>query len=404
MRGLRSDRTRHQVAATCRANAVQNFIHTGPAVGAFITTDASIGAARGQITVAPFAIWSEFKHRGLLLSLITRIPRDTNHYMPTNHAKKPTIAIFVFDGAKLLDATGPLQVFADARRDSEPAYQAALYSAAGGQIMTDSGLALPTWALKDIGDEVIDTLLISGGQGVIDAAVSLARLPVLADAMRRARRVGSICTGAFVLAASGHLDGRAATTHWAHCDELAKRHPTVEVRPDAIFVTDGPAWTSAGVSSGIDMALAMVEADLGRDEALQLARNLVLYLKRPGGQDQFSVPLRAQFEASGSLAHVVAHIRSRPADDLSVSRLAAISGLSVRTFIRRFELEIGSSPASFVQHTRVNAACEAFCAGKMSIKQVAGLVGFGGEERMRRSFQRVKGISPSEYRDRFGRR
>lgn len=353
--------------------------------------------------VAPFAIWSEFKHQGLPFRLIARFLSDTNHYMPTNHAKKPTVAIFVFDGAKLLDAAGPLQVFADAQQDGELSYHAALYSAAGGQVMTDTGLALPTTALSEIDDDVIDTLLVAGGQGAFDAVASIVSLPAFADAMHRARRVGSVCTGAFVLAASGYLDGRAATTHWAYCGELAKRYPSIEVRSDAIFVTDGPAWTSAGVSSGIDMALAMVEADLGRDEALQLARNLVLYLKRPGGQEQFSAPLRAQIEASGSLAHVVAHIRSRPSDDLSVARLAAISGLSVRTFIRRFELEIGSSPASFVQHARVDAACEAFCAGNLSIKQVAGLVGFGGEERMRRTFQRVKSISPSEYRDRFGR-
>ena len=321
--------------------------------------------------------------------------------MPTDRAKPPTIAVFVFDGAKLLDAAGPLQVFADARHDSAPAYRTALVSLGGGPVATDAGVSLSTEPLSPLLDRGIDTLLVSGGDGAMVAAKCGEHRAALASAVPRLRRLGSICTGAFVLAAGGHLDGRKATTHWASCTELAERHPAIDVQPDAIFVEDGPVWTSAGVTAGIDMALAMVEADLGREEALRIARHLVLYLKRPGGQEQFSAPLRAQAGGTGALESLLAHVHAHPDEDLSIARLAVLAGLSARTLARRFEQEVGATPAAFVERVRVDAACEAFCRGERSVKRVAARAGFGGEERMRRAFQRVKGVAPSEYRDRF---
>ena len=323
--------------------------------------------------------------------------------MPTDRANLPIVAILVFDGVKLLDATGPFQVFADARRDDGSAYRCALVSLDGGPVSTDAGIALGTEPVSDVLSGTLDTFLVAGGDGAVGAAACDRHGHAVARAARHARRLGSICTGAFVLAAGGHLDGRAATTHWASCAELAARHPSVEVRADAIFVEDGPVWTSAGVSAGIDMALAMVEADLGRDEALRLARELVLYLKRPGGQEQFSAPLRAQVAATGPLSPLLAYIRAHPTDDLGLACLAARAGMSVRTLARRFEREVGATPAAHVERVRVDAACEAFCLGERSVKRVASRAGFGSEERMRRAFQRVKGIAPSEYRDRFSR-
>ena len=321
-------------------------------------------------------------------------------YMPTESAKLPGVAFLVFDGVKLLDVTGPLQVFADARAGGMPAYRTALVSVTGDPVRTDAGVSLTAEPIASL-EGRIDTFLVAGGPGAGLAASDAAVMRALAREAPRARRLGSICTGAFVLAAGGYLNGRSATTHWSDCGALAETHPEIDVQADAIFVRDGPIWTSAGVTAGIDMALAMVDADLGRTEALRLARHLVLYVTRPGGQEQFSAPLRAQVEGMGPLGAILRHIRERPGDDLSVPRLAHLAGMSARTFARRFEREVGTTPAAHVERARVDAACEAFCAGEASVKRVAGLAGFGGEERMRRAFRRVKGIAPSDYRDRF---
>lgn len=322
--------------------------------------------------------------------------------MPSKNAKLPTIAILLFPGVKLLDVTGPLQVFADARRDGEPAYHTALVSLTGGTISTDASIALPTVPLDtSVFYQSLDTLIVAGGRGVFEVAACAAHQETLTKQSKVVRRLASVCIGAFVLAAGGYFDGRSATTHWAYCEKLKKMHPAIDVRPDAIFVKDGSIWSSAGVSTGIDMALAMVESDLGAEEALRLARSLVLYIKRPGGQEQFSAPLAAQVEGAGTLGPVLAHIRTNVSERLDTVQLANLAGMSKRTFARRFQDEVGDSPGRYVERVRVDVACEAFNSGESSVKWVAQIAGFGSEERMRRAFQRNKGIAPSEYRDRF---
>jgi transcriptional regulator GlxA family with amidase domain len=217
------------------------------------------------------------------------------------------------------------------------------------------------------------------------------------------RRLGSICLGAFILARGGHLDGRRATTHWEDCAQLRQDYPAIDVRTDSIFEEDRGVWTSAGVTAGIDMALAMVEQDLGRAEALRLARSLVLYVKRTGGQRQFSAALNRQISSqSGQFDGLVTEIQARLALDLSVPRLAEMARMSERNFCRLFTRTMSASPAQFVEELRVEAACDAIERGETSLAEAPFLFGFGNAERMRRAFHRQKGIAPSDYEARFG--
>ncbi|MBZ7922358.1 DJ-1/PfpI family protein [Ensifer adhaerens] len=314
------------------------------------------------------------------------------------------VAFVLFDRTKLIDVTGPLQVFNDARTASgSPAYAISLVSETGGPIATDTGVALETRPFSICASAPPDTLLVSGGQSALEAANSDALLAFLADMAGKCRRLGSICLGAFILARGGHLDGRRATTHWEDCEQFRRDFPAIEVREDSIFEEDRGIWTSAGVTAGIDMALAMVEEDLGRSEALRLARSLVLYVKRTGGQRQFSAALHQQMTSRGDrFDALVAEIRSDPAADLSVPRLAEMARMSERNFSRLFTQTMGASPAQFIEELRVDAACEAIQRGDASVSQAPFLFGFGNAERMRRAFQRRKGISPSDYAARFG--
>ncbi|MEI2296549.1 GlxA family transcriptional regulator [Ensifer sp. MJa1] len=330
--------------------------------------------------------------------------------MPSFYAKAPkrprTIAIVLFDRTKLIDVTGPLQVFNDARSlAGSPAYAIALISETGGPVVTDTGVALETLPFSQCMSAPPDTLLVSGGQSALQAATSGALLDFLAGMAGQCRRLGSICLGAFILARGGHLDGRRATTHWEDCAQLRAEFPAIDVREDSIFEEDGGIWTSAGVTAGIDMALAMVEEDLGRDEALRLARSLVLYVKRTGGQRQFSAALDQQIRSRGDrFDALVTAIRSNLAADLSVPRLADMAHMSERNFSRLFTETMGASPAQFIEEMRVDAACDAFQRGDVSVSGAPLLFGFGNPERMRRAFQRRKGISPSDYEARFGPR
>jgi transcriptional regulator GlxA family with amidase domain len=329
--------------------------------------------------------------------------------MPTLSAKSNSnpphrIVFVVFPGTKLLDVAGPLQVFQDARTASgEPAYDVTLASVPGGPITTDTCVTLETVSFASLSGSPSDTVLVSGGASAMQAAEDESLQHCLNKLVENTSRIGSICTGAFVLAAGGHLAGRKATTHWMHCVELREENQGVAVDPDAIFVVDGPVWTSAGVSCGIDMALAMVEADLGRQEALRLARVLVLYLKRPGGQSQFSAPLKQQLTLSnGSLDELMAWIDDNLASRLSVEQLADRANMSGRNFARVFKKMVGLPPAAFVEQRRVEAACRLLENGQLSVKEICSLAGFGSEETFRRSFLKVKGVPPSAYARRFG--
>lgn len=323
------------------------------------------------------------------------------------------IVVVGFERAQLLDIAGPPQVFASATAlgtaDGRDGYEVILVSPAGGTITTSAGIGIATAPLATlVAGEALpaappDTLIVVGGPGVHDAAALPALVEGIAALAGAARRVCSVCTGAFLLASTGLLDGRRAVTHWASCDLLQARFPAIRVEADPIFIRDRPIWSSAGVTAGIDLALALVEEDFGHALAMQVARHLVVFLKRPGGQSQFSAPLRAQTAGDATLDSLHAWMESHLDGDLRVERLAAQAGLSPRHFARAYAAKLGTTPAKTVEAMRVEAARRALEAGTAPIKQIAHQSGFGDEERMRRAFLRRLGVNPSDYRQRFAR-
>lgn len=319
------------------------------------------------------------------------------------------IAILVFDGLQSLDATGPLEVFALAdleRRRRDPAapaaYRVEVVAPAAGAVTAHSGLRLlADRACRQVGPG-LDTLIVAGGD-VRGIAADRAVRRWLIACSRRVRRLASVCTGAFVLAEAGLLDGRRATTHWHAAAQLARRFPRIAVEPDAIFVRDGRVWTSAGVTAGIDMALAMVAEDLGHALALAVARRMVVFLKRPGGQSQFSAHLAAQTPAPGRLRDLPGWIVDHPNEDLAVERLAERVAMSPRTFARVFRRETGVTPAKFVERTRLDAARRLLEDEALGLDEVASRAGFASAEHMRRTFRRHLRVLPFDYRKRFRR-
>jgi transcriptional regulator GlxA family with amidase domain len=314
--------------------------------------------------------------------------------------------IVTYKGAKLMYIAGPLQAFSDARfNDGSPAYHVIMASEAGGLVTSDTGLKLETARLSKTALRRVDTLLVSGADLTVSPAGSASLSALMAKFIDWPRRLGSICTGAFILAKLGVLDGLEATTHWAFCSRLEREYPAVIVKPDAIFVTSGRVWTSAGVSAGIDLALAMIEDDLGHKAALHVARGMVLFLKRPGGQSQFSVELRRQMrDERGRFDDLHHWIRANLDADLSVAELAAEARMSPRNFGRVYLRETGLSPARAVENYRIEAAVRLLESTDKPVKVVASRTGFGDDERMRRAFVKTYGISPQDYRNRFGRR
>jgi transcriptional regulator GlxA family with amidase domain len=315
------------------------------------------------------------------------------------------VVIVAYDGAKLLDITGPMQAFCDARfEDGRPAYHVTLASEAGRPVATDTGIALQTRRLAETMRTSVDTLLVSGGDLAVVLGTAASLKSCLAKYVDRPRRLGSICTGALILAELGVLNGREATTHWSACGRLERDYPKVTVKPDAIYVRSGRIWTSAGVSAGIDMSLAMIEQDLDRVSALKVARGLVLFLKRPGGQSQFSVELRRQMhDARGRFDDLHDWIRQNLNGDLSVPALARAAAMSPRNFARVYPRETGDSPARAVEKIRIEAAITRLESSADLIKSIAHQIGFGDDERMRRAFLKAYGVSPQDYRSRFGR-
>jgi transcriptional regulator GlxA family with amidase domain len=325
---------------------------------------------------------------------VTRNPRN-----PPRRA----IEIVAFPDVQLLDVTGPLQVFASANEVSVASGQPPPYAvrlvARSSPVVCSAGLALLSQTLPSRGQPV-DTLMVAGGPGVHAASRDRRLISWLAERARGAKRVASVCTGAIALGATGLLDGRRAVTHWAECEHLARRYPKARVEIDPIFVQDGKVWTSAGVTAGIDMSLAMVEADIGHSAAIAVARDLVVFLKRPGGQSQFSAALALQ-QSDGSLDQLHGWIVGHLAQDLSVPALAARAGMSERTFLRRYTGATGQTPARAVEKMRVEAARQLLATTRLPIKRVAARCGFGSEETMRRTVLRNVGVTPSEYRSRF---
>ncbi|MET9759013.1 GlxA family transcriptional regulator [Streptomyces sp. NPDC006372] len=309
-----------------------------------------------------------------------------------------TVLAVLFDDVQSLDVTGPVEVFAGAELLSPGSYRIRTASLDGAPVRTTSGLTLvPDTALAGAPDP--DILLVPGGTG------SLRPDPRLVGWVRehgpRAGRLVSVCTGASVLAEAGLLDGRRATTHWAYCDRLASRHPAVEIDPDPVYVRDGHIATSAGVTAGIDLALALVEEDLGRDAALTIARHLVVFLRRPGNQAQFSAQLAAQTARREPLREVQRFITERPDADLSVESLAARARLSPRHFARAFRAETGMTPGRYVDRVRLEHARRLLEDTADGIEEISRTSGYGTPEAMRRAFLKTLGTPPAEYRRRF---
>jgi transcriptional regulator GlxA family with amidase domain len=311
------------------------------------------------------------------------------------------VVIVAFPRVQTLDVHGPAEVFTTATQLSKgDGYAVEVVATRPGPLPTSSVALYPDRTL-DRCSGPIDTLVVAGGRGVDEAGRDEQLLAWLKGAAGRANRVTSVCTGAFLLARAGLLDGRRATTHWASCGELARRHPEVEVDADPIFVRDGSVITSAGVTAGMDLALALVEEDLGREVALETARWLVLFLKRPGGQAQFSAQLAAQTADREPLRELQEWLPDNLGEDLSVPGLARRASMSERNFARAFREETGMTPAAYVEVARVENARIALETGTIPVEAIARQAGFGTVETMRRAFRRRLGISPNAYRGRF---
>jgi transcriptional regulator GlxA family with amidase domain len=317
------------------------------------------------------------------------------------------IVIVVYPQVQSLDVTGPLEVFTGAQRLidhsglSDRGYRVRIFSVDGTTLETSSGLTLtPHGALHEAPSSV-DTLIVAGGHGCMQAADDAVLTHWIAHAARNARRTVSVCTGAFVLASAGLLEGRRATTHWASAEALARLHPAVNVDPEPIFLNDGPIWTSAGVTAGMDLALALVEDDLDRESALAVARHLVLFLRRPGGQSQFSATLVSQQPAREPLREAQLFAVENPNADLSVEAMADRAHMSPRHFARSFRAQVGVTPGRYVERVRIEAARRRLEDTSDSIGTIATACGFGTPETMRRVFLRTLTVGPAEYRGRF---
>jgi transcriptional regulator GlxA family with amidase domain len=343
------------------------------------------------------------------------------------------VLILLFSGVQSLDVTGPLEVFTGAARyrggggtaagpdgqadgqagdqpggradgqaggQPRPAYQVSTASLGGRPVSTSSGLTLvPDADLAAIAGREVHTLIVPGGDGTASPDPEL--IGWLRAHAPAAQRIASVCTGAFLLAAAGLLSGKRATTHWAYSDALARSYPDVQVDPEPIYIRDGAVATSAGVTAGVDLSLALVEEDIGRDAALAVARHLVVFLRRPGGQAQFSAQLRAQVAQRAPLREIQHWITERPAADLSVPTLAARAGLSARQFARTFAAQTGVPPGRYVDRVRLEAARRRLEDTGDGIEQIARSCGYGTPEAMRRAFVRTLGVSPAGYRHRF---
>lgn len=305
------------------------------------------------------------------------------------------------EGAQSLDVLGPIEVLHSAAALSPAGgYDIEVVAPNGGPVAFSNGVAINAAPLPQP-PPPHDTLMVAGGSGARAAADNQVLTAWIAAAAARARRTASICTGAYLLAAAGVLDGRRATTHWRWCTTLAERHPAVRLDPDAIYIHDDNVWTSAGITAGIDMTLALVEEDLGGEVALAVARELVVFLKRPGGQAQFSAALAVQQAERPALRELQGWIATHLDADLSVPALAARANLSERSFARAFRREVGESPAAYVEALRFERARMLLEEGAESLDTVARATGFRSAEVLRRAFQRRLGVSPSAYRQRF---
>jgi transcriptional regulator GlxA family with amidase domain len=317
--------------------------------------------------------------------------------------KRKIIAILVTPGVQLLDVSGPLDVFAEANvQAGTDSYQPRVVGSVPGAIRSSSGVRLmPDIVMGNNLSEKIDTLLVAVAPNITEASLDLRVINWLRKAAPTVRRYGSICSGAFLLAKAGLLNGRRVTTHWAVADRLAQEFPSVSLDPDAIHVRDGRLRTAAGVTAGLDLSFALVEEDLGREVAMKVAGQLVMFFKRPGGQLQFNRKGEAAPVGRSALQEAQRWIAANPAEDLSVTKIASRTGLSARHFARLFRQEVGITPATWVKEARVAAARRLLESGKTLPEQVAAQCGFANADTLRRAFVCLVGVTPAEYRKRY---
>ena len=327
----------------------------------------------------------------------------------SRHSETRRICIVAFPDSQILDISGPLAVFGDTSRVlrhelgmKNPPYEVSLVSTSEDRIITCScGVTMNAHTdFRHFKGEV-DTLLVAGGYGVMAARMIKGFSVWLRRIAKKARRIGSVCSGAAVLAEAGLLNGREATTHWRWCSEIAGYYPEVNFNPDPIFIRDGNVYTSAGVTSGIDLSLSLVEEDLGSEVALEIARNLVVFLRRPGSQSQFSNALTLQKANREPMRDLQAWIPNNLSQPLTVEELAEKARMSPRNFARVFTKQVGTTPARFVMNLRVEAARRMLEESSRPVEQVAEVCGFGSTESLRSAFQRLLSVSPQEYRKRF---
>jgi len=311
------------------------------------------------------------------------------------------IVFVAYEGVQSLDVFGPLEAFSLANRIHPGAYELVLVAPRGRLLTSSSGIGLvPTGSLESV-DGPLDTLIVAGGAGSRRAAANAELIDWIREAAAGSRRVASVCTGAFLLAAAGLLAGRRATTHWASCAALKRAYPEVTVEPEPIYVRDGHVYTSAGITAGIDLALALIGDDLGSAVALEVARMLVLFVRRPGGQAQFSATPAGQRAERDGIRELQHWISENLGADLSVPELARRSCMSARHFARVFARETGMTPAAYVAAVRVERARALLETTDLQVDQVAQRCGFGTVETLRRTFARALRVNPSGYRERF---
>jgi len=315
------------------------------------------------------------------------------------------VVLFAFEDAQLLDITGPLQILAAVNDERPGAYEIAIAAREKGELRTSSGIRLiadasyvkpPKNFLSNI-----DTLMVAGGEGTEAATRDRELIAAIRTTAPKARRVASVCSGAFLLAIAGLLKNKRATTHWNVAHLLARNFPDTKVDPDAIFIRDGKIWSSAGITAGMDLALALVREDFGDEMALKIARRHVMFLMRPGGQSQFSAHLAPEAYPQARLTSLLRWIPENISADLDIAALAARANMSERSFARIFKHETGETPAHYVERMRLDGARRLLAGSALPVASVASRSGFGSEERMRRVFQRHLKVSPSNFRERF---
>ena len=332
---------------------------------------------------------------------MTSAPNLTSDEPSLDSPVERDVVMVTFDGAQILDVTGPLEVFSSASRFLPGVlYRSQVVSTEGGLVRASCGMEFTSLPITEVSGPV-DTLMVAGGADMDAAVADTTLLGHVRRLATDARRVTSVCSGAFVLAAAGLLDGRRATTHWAECGLLDDTYADVTVDPDAIYVRDGNVWTSAGITAGIDLTLALVADDHGHQAAATVARQLVVYLRRSGGQAQFSALLAGQAADTEPVRDLLSWLRDHLSDDLSVAALARQINLSERQFTRVFKAEVGATAADHVEAVRLDSACRLLETTNRTIEQIAKTCGFGTPETMNRTFRRRLDTTPGDHRHHF---